>query len=113
SDTLNKVYKPDELVRQWTTGHGPESWNGETAYYQDAEVLYDGVVYVAIENDSAGGPPPGKQEKWTVKLENEEIFQPDDIQQLDFAYRIVFTKSGKLISKEVVSIGLRCAHDFS
>ncbi|HMI65460.1 MAG TPA: hypothetical protein VK517_05460 [Cyclobacteriaceae bacterium] len=113
SDSLSGVYTPGELVKQWTTEPVPGVWDPATAYHPEDEVFYDGAVYVATENDDSRTPPPKKQKKWTVKLENEEIVQPDDIQQLDFGYQITFTNSGKLVSKEAVSIGLRCAHDFS
>ncbi len=113
SDSLNKVYPQSELVKKWTVIQAPDNWEDKPAYYYSGdEVIYNGVVYVSLENDSLGGPPSENKEKWTVKSSNEEIFQPDDIQQFEFVYQVTFTKTGKQIRKEPFSIGLGCMRDY-
>ena len=114
SDTMNRVYSTQELVRQWTIEENkPKDWDSTLAYDNLSEALYKGLIYTSQGRDSAGGPPSEKPEKWKAKYEAEEICQPDNIFRLEFVYEITFTAKGNILSKEPVTIGLECLNNNS
>ncbi len=107
SDSLSRSYTPSELVNQWHAGAAPENWDAKTHYSAEDEVIYEGVVYVALEHDSAGGPS-ARKEKWMVKVENENIYQPEAIRQFEIVYQVLFTENGKVVSKIPFAIAMQC-----